>query len=74
MTFQLWEAESANLVGSYRTEDAALDVVRQARETHGDDAVASLVLLREDARGRLTKIADGATLTERALARSTPAA
>lgn len=74
MTFQLWEAESANLVGSYSTEDAALAIVRKAVETHGRGAAASLVLLREDKRSRLKKIAEGSALVDLAIARATPAA
>jgi len=74
VTFQLWETESANLVGSYPSEDAALATVRQAIETHGREVVATLLLLREDARERLTKVAEGSALADLALARTTPAA
>ena len=45
--FQLWEAESANLVGSHPTEEAALIVVRNAIEKHGREALDTIVLLRE---------------------------
>lgn len=72
--FQLWEMESANLVGSYPTEDAALAVVRAAIEKHGRESMAAVVLLREGARGRLTKIAEGAALVDRARAGASPAA
>jgi len=50
MTFQLWETESANLVGAYETEDAAPAIVRNAIEKHRRDAIDSLVLLREGVR------------------------
>ena len=33
--FQLWDEESANLLGSYSTEDAALSIVRDVVEKHG---------------------------------------
>jgi len=72
--FQLWEAESANLVGSYESEDAALMIVRKAIEQHGRDAVDSLVLLREGTRGHLATIAEGTVLADLALARTSPAA
>jgi hypothetical protein len=72
MTFQLWEAESANLVGSYPTQEAALAIVRDAVRTHGRDAVTSLVLVREDARGRLTTLGEGDGLVDLALARTAP--
>jgi len=74
MMFQLWEIESANLVGSYETEDAALVVVCKAIEKHGREAVESIMLLREGSRGRLTTIAEGAALADRALSRTSPAA
>jgi hypothetical protein len=74
MTFQVWETESANLVGSYATEDAALAIVRRAIDAHGREAVATLLLLREDERGRLAKIAEGTALGDLALASTTPAA
>jgi len=72
MTFQLWEAESANLVGSYPTREAALVIVREAVQTHGRDAVASLVLVREAARGRLTTLGEGDALIELALPKTAP--
>jgi hypothetical protein len=72
MTFQLWEAESANLVGSYPTQEAALTIVREAVRSHGRDLVRSLVLVREDARGRLTTVAEGDGLIELAVARTAP--
>ncbi len=70
MTFQLWETESANLVGSYPTEDAALAIVRQTVESHGREIVDSLLLLRETTRGRLAKVAEGPDLADLALARA----
>jgi hypothetical protein len=72
--FQLWEIESANLVGSYEIEHDALTVVRKAVEKHGRESVESIVLLREGSRGRLVKIAEGAALADLALARTSPAA
>ena len=74
MTFQLWESESATLVGSSATEDAAIAVIRSASEKHGRDAVEAVVLLRDGTRCRLSTIAEGAALAERALSRTSPAA
>src|SRR5437763_648324 len=65
-TYELWDIETANLIGTYETEDAALSVVRQAIETHGQDYVASLALGSEDKRGRSKLLAKGAELPERA--------
>ncbi len=74
MTFQLWEAESANLVGSYESEDAALAIVRKAIEQHGREAIESLVLVHEETRGELSAVAEGAALADLALAHTSPAA
>jgi hypothetical protein len=72
--FQVWDEESANLVGSYATEDAALAIIRAAIDLHGREVVDALLLLREDASGDLTQVAVGARLVELALARTSPAA
>ena len=72
--FQLWEAESANLVGSYPTEEAALLVVRNVIDKQGREVLDTIVLLQEGARGRLTKVAEGAALADLAVARTSPAA
>jgi hypothetical protein len=71
--FQLWDMESANLLGSYATEDAALSVVWQAIEKHGAEAIATLMLLREEADGRSTLLAESTGLVELALSRTSPA-
>jgi hypothetical protein len=72
MPFQLWEADSANLVGSYPTREAALAIVRDAVQKHGREGVASLVLVREDARGRVTTVGEGDALVELALPQTAP--
>jgi hypothetical protein len=74
MAYQLWETESANLVGSYATKDAALAIVRESAQTYGADSVATLLLLHESASGRLKKIADGSALVALAANSATPAA
>jgi hypothetical protein len=74
MMFQLWEAELANLVGSYETEEAALAIVRKAIENHDRDAIDSLALLHEGMGVQLTTIAEGDALADLALARTSPAA
>jgi len=72
--FQLWEAESANLVGSYPTEEGALLVVRNVIDKHGREALNTIVLLREGARGRFSTVAEGSELADLALARTSPVA
>ena len=65
MAFELWDIETANLVGDYPTEEAALDVVRTSIREHGPEAVAVLALAYEDDAGETRPIAAGAALVER---------
>ena len=72
--FQIWDAESANCLGTYDSEDAALAVVRHAIKQHGRDVIDSLALFREDTGVGLTPIAESSALADLALARTSPAA
>lgn len=62
MSYELIETETGNLVGAYRTQNEALEVVRQAVAQHGPNSVLGLVLNREDALGRVRRIARGRQL------------
>ncbi len=70
MWYELWDGETGNRVGTYPTEEAALqavaeDIVRYGRES---EAILTLGLLRRDPdRGQDAYIAEGAALAERAL-------
>ena len=44
MHFELWDTETANLVGSYDSEAAVLAVVREALRRHGPAVVRALAL------------------------------
>ncbi len=66
VTFELWDMNSRNLVGTFDTEEAALESVRDAIERHGRNYVNTLALGREDSRGRSKMIAAGTALAERA--------
>jgi hypothetical protein len=44
MHWELWDAETGNLVGDYDSEADALAVVRNALHRHGASAVATLAL------------------------------
>ena len=66
MPYELWDVETANLVGDYATEEAALAVVHQSLQAHGPGAVAHLALAFEDAAGDTHPIASGPALAERA--------
>jgi hypothetical protein len=46
--FELWDSDSANLIGSYSTEMDALRVLHKALAVDGPPAFAGLVLTEED--------------------------
>lgn len=68
MIYELMDVESANLIGTYESETAALAVVRAALRAHGPASVAPLALAYEDDNGNGALIAEGADLAARALA------
>lgn len=49
--FELWDMETASLVGSYETEDAALEIVRSSLRSFGPASVLPLALTREEEEG-----------------------
>ena len=69
--FELIDIETANLVGDYETEEAALEDVAQTVSEYGasSPAVLSLALIRLDAPPGRGNVAAGVELAERALAR-----
>ena len=46
--YELWDSDSANLIGSYSTEQDALRVLHRALAVDGPSAFAGLVLTEED--------------------------
>ena len=66
MAYEIWDVESANLVGSYATEGAALAAVRDAVRLTDESAALGWALAREDRRGTTTTIASGRNLLDRA--------
>lgn len=68
MIYELWDTEGRNLVASFDTETEALQVVRDAVDRHGLDALTTVALVQEDERGESETLAIGAALVERAQA------
>jgi len=68
MAYELWDAESANLLDAYETEADALAAVQALLSEHGTGYIETLVLGYEDRRGRSRTIALGWALVERARA------
>jgi hypothetical protein len=68
--FELREMGTANAIGDYHTEAAALAVVRDTALARGREAVRTFALVRVNTPGRATTIALDAELARRALAAS----
>ncbi|MBI2761791.1 MAG: hypothetical protein HYX51_10245 [Chloroflexi bacterium] len=66
MTYEVWDTDTANLVGSYSTEDAALKLVRDTVAASGETRVLTWALAREDRRGKTTTLAVGHDLIAQA--------
>ena len=68
-TYGLLDAESANLLGTYSSEPAALRVVADLAGRYGPEspAVASLVLYRTDVPDAESVVSEGPALVRRAL-------
>jgi hypothetical protein len=66
MIYQLWDTETANMVGAFETEDAALRLVRDAARLRGRAYVDAWALECEDDQGRVEPIAEGEALLLRA--------
>jgi hypothetical protein len=61
-SFELMDLDSGNLVGSYRTLDEALEVVRDAYATYGRSGIDDLGLARVESGGSQECIAIGPEL------------
>jgi hypothetical protein len=61
--YELWDFESGNQIGSYESEAAALDDVRDSLAQYGEQSVESLLLGRE-CNGQTELVAKGAALLE----------
>jgi hypothetical protein len=65
MAYEIWDADTGNLQGTYESEVAALDVLERSLRDHGTGYVASLLLGFEDKRGDSHLIAAGEQLIRR---------
>jgi hypothetical protein len=65
-TFELWNMESGNLLGSFATEELVLAAVIEAIQRNGERYVDILALGRENSRGNSKVVARGRELVERA--------
>src|SRR5688572_15660421 len=65
-TFELWNADSGNLLGTFATEAEALTAVHEAVQRNGETYGAILALGRESSRGKSKIVASGSELVMRA--------
>ncbi len=66
MTYELWDTESRNLVGTYESESEALDFVCRVAREKGWEAAEMLALGEEEKAGRPSLLASGGELAKRA--------
>lgn len=64
MAYELWDMQTANLVGDYATQEDALEDVRQTLLTSGRAAIEPLSLAFETESGETRSIASGKSLIE----------
>jgi hypothetical protein len=64
--YELWNHESANIVGEFESEAKAFAFVRSMIEAHGPAVTRPWTLAIEDAEGDTTMIAAGTVLRDRA--------
>ena len=69
-SFELMDLDSGNLVGSYRTLEEALEVVRDAFATYGQSGIDDLGLARVESSGSQECIAIGPELVGYTIDRS----
>ena len=62
VTFELWEMETRNLVGTYPSFEEAVETVHEAVDTLGEAALDSLRLEQADSQGHTMLIAEGRKL------------
>lgn len=59
MIFEVWDSASGNLLGTWDSEEQAVDVIRKVYETDGKVSVESLVLARQDPDGKTVSLGQG---------------
>ena len=59
MVYDVWDSETANIVGAFESQPEALDALGHALDEHGPGYVSVLVLGLEDDAGDTTLIATG---------------
>jgi hypothetical protein len=71
--YELWHVNSGNLLGTFDTEESALDLVRELIASNGPAIADALELGVEDEHGDFTHLGTGAELLGRVESSLTPA-
>ncbi len=66
MWYEVWDTDTATIVGEFDTEEAALALVRDMIAVNGRGSVRDWSLAAVDAERTVTQLARGATLARRA--------
>ncbi|MGH9172876.1 MAG: hypothetical protein ACRD1H_00895 [Vicinamibacterales bacterium] len=69
--YEIWDTDTGNLIGEFTTEEDALALVRDAIESRGKKAAASLVMGYGEADEIASPHLEGAELVKRALTPAT---
>lgn len=64
MTFEIWDAESGNLLAAHDSEIAAARDIRETAAQLGPDSLAHFALAFEDDAGHTHPVAKGASLVQ----------
>lgn len=64
MLYEIWDAETANMVGGFETEGEAWEMLGLAFAECGPEHVAGLILGVEEDNGESRLIASGSTLAD----------
>jgi hypothetical protein len=65
-SYELWQTQTRNLIGTFATEAEALEVVRRAADSHGSDYIDTIFLGHEDNVGHSRMVAEGKALLQMA--------
>jgi hypothetical protein len=65
VAYEVWEIQSGNLVASFRLEEEAMGLVRDAAAAHGEEYVRHLAVVCEDVDGTSATVAAADELLKR---------
>ncbi|MGD9891443.1 MAG: hypothetical protein AB7R89_31405 [Dehalococcoidia bacterium] len=69
MIFEVWNIETANLLGTYPDRDSALNAMQEAVEAYGESFIATCELAQTDQDGRTVSLGRGQAIINQALLR-----